>query len=258
MRIPEKRLSSDASYLESHKHIKLEDKEAEFRNILRVIRMFRPLEAGTRMFEVGTGIGWFPLLCARHGMPCGGIDISPARVEYARQLGRQYGIAADVDVGNIEDIDLGASQYDVILALSVFEHVDRWQEGVARVHAALKPGGLLFFFSTNKFSIRSDEFGLPLYGLLPDRWRYRLRVYWEGEDIMKLGIDFHQFNYFQLRRFFRRVGFSRVLDLFDIAGAGELQHPTLWKRALLRAMRVRPFRALALTFAPGTSFVCIK
>ena len=58
----------------------------------------------------------------------------------------------------------------------------------------------------------------------------------QGQDIMKLGIDFHQFTYPQLRGYFREVGFSTVMDfvrlqrpLQDQKSAaleeGRLQHP---------------------------------
>jgi hypothetical protein len=46
-----------------------------------------------------------------------------------------------------------------------------------------------------------------------------------GADIMELGIDFNQFTYFQLRRFFSR-DFSRVYDRIDIVNALGFRQPT--------------------------------
>src|SRR5207244_2759559 len=81
------------------------------------------------------------------------------------------------------------------------------RKGIGRIFRALKPDGVFYFTSTNKFSLVSGEYNFPLYGWLPDRWRYALRTRRQGEDIMNLGIDFNQFTFPQLRRFFRKTGF---------------------------------------------------
>jgi hypothetical protein len=114
----------------------------------------------------------------------------------------------------------------------------------------------LYFDSTNKFSFTSGEYSFPLYGWLPDQWRFALRKWRQGPDVMKLGIDFNQFTHAQLRRCFEDLGFSRVLDLFQIYDPDELMNPKFWKRALLNMPR--PMQQLALLFAPATKFICIK
>jgi hypothetical protein len=76
---------------------------------------------------------------------------------------------------------------------------------------------------------------------------------------MKLGIDFNQFNHFQLNRFFRTLGFSKVFDQFDVLDADNLVNPTSRKRAVLRMIqRVDPLKRIALTLSPGTLFICMK
>jgi hypothetical protein len=145
----------------------------------------------------------------------------------------------------------------VIIASSVFEHVEHWQRAIRRVYEALRQGGAFFFSSTNKFSFVSTEYSFPLYGWLPDRWRYRLRVARQGPDVMHLGIDFHQFRYSQLRREFRRLGFSRIDDRVDHLAAAAAAHPL--KRMVVRICRaLPPAKALVLAFSDATVFVCVK
>src|SRR5262249_11113623 len=127
--------------------------------------------------------------------------------------------------------------------------------------AALKPGGLLFFESTNKFSFTSGEYSaFPLYGFygwLPDKMRYRLRAAVHGADIMKLGIDFHQFRHSLLRREFERNGFSRILDRVEMADESATSDG--FRRIVVRwSRRVPPLKALSLTFADATRFICLK
>jgi hypothetical protein len=85
----------------------------------------------------------------------------------------------------------------VIIASSAFEHVVRWQIVLQQAYDALKPGGVLFFESTNKLSLKSAEYNFPLYEWLPYLVGYRLRMALQWTDVMHLGIDFNQFCYGQ-------------------------------------------------------------
>jgi SAM-dependent methyltransferase len=172
MRIAQGELSDVSRYIENHRHIRLEDKQAAYENYLRQVRRFRPVDASLEMLEIGTGTGWFPLLCKKNGLRCTGMEISPQLVAYAHEFGAAYGIVPDIRVGNIEESPLEKDRYDVIFAMSVFEHVEHWRLGLQRIYDALRPAGLLVFESTNKFSFISGEYSFPLYGWLPDGCRY--------------------------------------------------------------------------------------
>ena len=236
-----------------------EEMESQFSKTVLRIKKFKALTPETKILEIGTGTGWFPILCKRYGMHCEGVEICPQFVEYAKALGRKYDVEPDIRLGNIEDSDIGSSTHDVIVALSTFEHVEHWRRGIQKVFDALKPEGLFYFYSTNKFSFFSGESAFPCYGWLPDTWRYWIQTLRSGEDIMKLGIDFNQFNHFQLNRFFRTLGFSKVFDQFEVLDADTLIHPTSRKRAILGMIqRYTLLKRVALTFAPGTLFICIK
>lgn len=259
MNIHYEEIADVARYIENHKHLKLEDQQSSIESILEAIGKYRPVDERTAILEVGVGSGWFQIYCKRAGWDVRGLEISPQLAEVARAVGRRYDVELDIEVGNIEESDIGRERYDVVLASSVFEHVEHWRPGVRKIYDALRPGGVFFFDSTNKFSFTSGEYDFPLYGWLPDNLRYRLRVARQGEDIMKLGIDFHQFTYFKLRSFFREVGFSQVHDLLDIKDISTLRTATPLKRAVLKTVKVaRPLKHLVLTFVPTTTFVCVK
>lgn len=246
-------------YLRQQSGIKPEAIESQFEKTILRIKKFKDITPDTKILEIGTGTGWFPILCKKTGIHCEGLEICPQFVEYAKGLGRGYDVEPDIRLGNIEDSDIGSSKYDVIIALSTFEHVEHWRMGIQKVFDALKPEGLFYFYSTNKFSLVSGESAFPCYGLLPDKWRYWIQTFRRGEDIMKLGIDFNQFNHFQLNRFFRTLGFSKVFDQFDVLDADNLVNPTSRKRAVLRMIqRVDPLKRIALTLSPGTLFICMK
>ena len=244
-------------YIENNKNIPLSEKERDFDNLLRYFRPFKKIDPGLNMLEVGTGMGWGPIIAKKRGLRLCGLEISPALVDAAKEYGRQNGIEPNIILGNVETYDLGENVYDAIIASSVFEHVEQWKPALARLHRALKPGGALFFESTNKFSVRSWEYPMPFYSWMPNALRYRFRMMVQGPDIMENGIDFHQFRYPTLRRTFREIGFSKWYDRVALANPDEVKRPL--RRNVLKVCKRNPMiRELVLTFFEGTTFVCIK
>jgi len=242
-------------YINGKKELKPEDHKPVFMDIFKCIKKYKSIDEGTKILEIGSGTGWFQILCAREKIQCAGIDISPQLVDYSVNFGLEHGIRPDISVGNIEDVDIGENKYDIIIACSVFEHVEHWQKGIEKVYKALKKGGLLYFTSTNRFSPISGEYWFPLYGWLPDKMRYGLRCFFQGEDIMKLGIDFNQFDYVKLRSFFEKTGFTA----FDLADVVDINEKKGYRKFLLGAIkRSRFFKKIGLIFWGTTFFICIK
>jgi len=233
------------------------EKRLQYENYMKMVRPFIQLTPETRMLEIGTGTGWFPIMCKLNGLQCRGLEISPQLVNHAKELGQRYGVEPDIELGNVEENEIGDNAYDVIIANSVFEHVEHWERGLARVHRALRAGGVFFFESSNKFSFTSGEYNFPLYGWLPDQWRYKLRVARQGPDVMKLGIDFNQFRHGMLRREFRRIGFAKIYDRVQWLSLAGTSSP-LKKAVILTCKVLPPVKAVLLTFDTASHFVCVK
>jgi SAM-dependent methyltransferase len=256
MEVYKEELGDVTRYLNNHASETLEDKEPDFRRILKYVGKFKAIHPGLRMIEIGTGMGSFPILCKLSGLRCEGLEISRQLIEHAHNWGKRVGAEPDIRLGNLEEEDLGEAVYDVIVASSVFEHVELWRPSLEKLFRALKPGGALFFESTNKWSVKSGEFPpMPFYGWLPNWARYRLRKILHGPDIMKLGIDFHQFTYSGLRRVFRQIGFSQCHDVIDLIDA---DGNSIKKRLLRAARKSQAIRIPCLLIVEATTFVCIK
>jgi len=259
MKIYEEKLSDVDRYIENKVDIDLNDMIPKFEATINTINKFKKIDNNSKILEIGTGTGWFPILCAKHNIDCEGIEISPQLIEYAYEYGAHYGIQPKIRLGNIEE-NIGNSKYDIIIAQSVFEHVEFWENGLKNVFNALKPGGLFLFTSTNKYSIISGEYNLPFYGWLPDSFRYSLRKFAQCDDIMKLGIDFNQFTYPQLKEAFKEIGFSKVTDLIEYTDSlysyRELHYSE--KMILEYSRKNKYFKQIASIFFPMTEFICIK
>lgn len=76
---------------------------------------------------------------------------------------------------------------------------------------------------------------------------------------MKLGIDFNQFTYIGLRRFFKDIGFRVVMDPIQLHDPEYLNNPKFWKKVVFQLLkRARPLKDLVLVFVQGTHFLCIR
>src|SRR4051812_12154974 len=183
-------------YLAQRGQVTLPQFQQEFDAHRRRFQKFVPLEHGTRVLEVGVGTGWFLILCARLGAQVSGVELNPIIAEHAREFGREQGHELDITVGNISDVELPKDAFDIVVGMSVFEHVQAYGAAMANIHRALRPGGLFYMSSTNKFAPRSGEFHFPLYGWMPFELRRRLRVARQGPSVIRSsGIDFNQFTY---------------------------------------------------------------
>jgi Methyltransferase domain len=174
------------------------------------------------------------------------------------ELAERNGVAVDIGPSSIETVDLGWKAYDVVIATSVIEDVQRYGPGLAKIYDALRPGGVLYFSSTNKFSHRSGEVpDFLLYGWLPYSIRRRIRVSRHGPNIVRSsGIDFNQFTYWGLSRHPESLGFSQVLDRFEYLPIERLGGG---KPIAIRAIRASQLpHLLARTVDTGTRFICVK
>src|SRR5438445_5122424 len=113
-------LDSVLRFLGTEGQRSVEAYEERFQKLLRLASRFRPLEAGTRLLEVGIGTGWFLMLSARRGLECVGLDISPQAIAFVRTRAEQDGVSLDLRRGSIEERVLGRDGLDVAMAATAF------------------------------------------------------------------------------------------------------------------------------------------
>lgn len=221
---------------------------------------FVDLNSQRRVLEIGSGTGWFQVLASQRGFRCRGVEYNQRLVEHSLEVGRQHGFELEIIHGSVETADMEPDSTDVVFALSVFEHIPDFRAGLHNIYRTLAPGGALYFYSTNKFAPRSGEYHYPLYGWMPTAIRRRLRVRNQGQDVVDSNeFDSHQFTYRGLRREFGRVGFSKVVDLFEMLDEDNLSQTTPKKQLAAKVLRrCPPARTVGRLFAPGTTFICVK
>lgn len=98
-----------------------------------------------RILEVGAGHGAYTALLQSAGFDATALDLSKSTAEFARER-------FDVRylVGPVEDQDLDAASFDVVVANDVLEHLASPRSSVAAWVRLLKPNGL-FIFQTPEY-----------------------------------------------------------------------------------------------------------
>ena len=99
---------------------------------------------GKRVLEVGLGTGTDFLQWIRHGALAYGRDLTTASVEMVRQRLALDGLAADVALGDAEDLsEFPDSVFDIYYSWGVLHHMPDPRRAFAEAHRVLKPGGIL-------------------------------------------------------------------------------------------------------------------
>ena len=80
--------------------------------------------AGTRVLDVGCGVGRWSRLLAARGAHVTGVDLSPTMIEQARCRAATEGVAdrCRFEVQNVSNLDVG-EQFDLVLGVTVLQHI---------------------------------------------------------------------------------------------------------------------------------------
>jgi 2-polyprenyl-3-methyl-5-hydroxy-6-metoxy-1,4-benzoquinol methylase len=101
---------------------------------------------GQRLLDFGCGPGLYSIQFGHIGYEVFGFDISPANVEIATQLARQYGVSDRMHFrqGIAERLDYADAYFDVIAGIDILHHVEI-EQAISECLRVLKPGGLAVF-----------------------------------------------------------------------------------------------------------------
>ncbi|HEX5460835.1 MAG TPA: class I SAM-dependent methyltransferase [Steroidobacteraceae bacterium] len=116
------------------------------------------------LLDVGCGYGAFMSRMKARGWRVRGIDFDPQAARAARDL---HGL--EVQVGTLEGLTGTDSQFDVITANNVIEHVADPVDFLVRCRGLLRPGGRVILKTPNASGYGARRYGPAWRGLEPPR-----------------------------------------------------------------------------------------
>jgi 2-polyprenyl-3-methyl-5-hydroxy-6-metoxy-1,4-benzoquinol methylase len=109
------------------------------------LRPWLDVRPGTRVLDVGCGVGRWSRLLAAQGAEVTGVDLSPTMIAQARERAAAQGLAerCRFQVQDLSRLDVDG-QFDVVLGVTVLQHIldpELLRAAVQRMAARLAPGG---------------------------------------------------------------------------------------------------------------------
>ena len=110
------------------------------------LRPWLDVKPGTRVLDVGCGVGRWSRLLAAKGASVTGVDLSPTMISQAQQRAAAEGVAdrCQFRVQDLSRLDVVGGQFDVVLGVTVLQHILEpalLRAAVRRMTAHLTPGG---------------------------------------------------------------------------------------------------------------------
>jgi len=98
---------------------------------------------GKKVLEVGCGCGTDLLQFARAGAEVYGIDLSQHSVELTRKHLELYGLQAEINQGDGEDLPFPSDYFDLVYSWGVVHHLPNPAKAIDEIYRVLKPGGYI-------------------------------------------------------------------------------------------------------------------
>ncbi len=105
----------------------------------------RGVRAGTRVLDIGCGIGFWVDHFNRLGAHVTACDVAESAVELTRLRCRLFGLHADVRLGNAEELPYPDECFDHVNCQGVIHHTPDTIRCIQEMHRVLKPNGTACF-----------------------------------------------------------------------------------------------------------------
>jgi SAM-dependent methyltransferase len=140
----------------------LAEEEGRRRTARRILDLVDPAAPGARLLDIGCGHGLLLDEARRRGYRAEGVELSRAAVRHARLR-----LGLEVHEGALEETDLGADRFDVIVLTDVLEHLADPVDALDRCLKLLATGGALVLTTPDPSSLTARLAGSRWWAYLP-------------------------------------------------------------------------------------------
>jgi len=144
--------------------------EARYRNYTKLIKTFLNIYLRSKQnilcLDLGCGDGFFTKILSRYCDMTVGIDLRAYHSWMISQKENNNFLVADA-----RRIPIRSLSADIVLIISLLEHVPNWRHVISEISRILKIGGLIVIQLPNLHSIFEPHTKLPLISLMPSKIR---------------------------------------------------------------------------------------
>lgn len=230
-------------------------------SIMNRLAPFLPEREPLRVLDVGCAQGRAVIALAQRGYEAYGIEPWEYARNVAMELARRVNTEVSIYEGRAESIPFDEGFFDVVLAMSVMEHVQDLDLSLREIYRVLRPGGLFWFNSASSLCpIQQEIKGFPLFGWYPDPLKQRIMSWARDHRPALVGHTetpaMHWWTPWKANRKLRTAGFSEVWDRWDLQNTKQLRGLKKWAICTCRHLRI--LRLLGDMMVPGCSFLARK
>ena len=103
---------------------------------------------GLRVLDYGCGFGRLGMYLSLCGAQVWGFDLSSPAIEMANQVARRYGLSAQFEQMDAEDLRYADSSFDLVIGFGVLHHVIKYPRAGSELYRVLARGGRAVFHET--------------------------------------------------------------------------------------------------------------
>jgi len=225
---------------------RLPDIQERTKRLLARLRPHVALGPGRAVLDIGAAQGLHVVALRREGLEACGLEPWQEAVDASREIAERTDTPIPMSLGTAERLPYDDASFDLVIAVSVMEHVDDPDQVFREVRRVLRPGGGFYFYTSSAVSPRQNEIrGFPAFSWYPGPVKRRI-LDWAMENRPAIIGNtekpaYHWYTPWGSRRRLRAAGFDRVIDRW------ELRRPEEAAGAKLTAQRaVQRSRALRL------------
>jgi SAM-dependent methyltransferase len=230
-------------------------------SILARLRPYLPETESLRVLDVGAAQGKALIAFQRRGHTPVGVEPWPEAMAMAQELADRHGTQIDIREGAVEHLPFGDEEFDLVVAMSVMEHVGDLAQALGEVCRVLRPGGIFWFNSASSMCPRQAEIaGFPLFGWYPLPLKRRIMWWAVAHNPDLVGHTqtpaVNWFTPWSARRKLRQAGFEEIWDRWDLYRPEEAAGVV---RAMVStAKHLRPARMIGDVLFPGCAYAARK
>lgn len=141
----------------SHAILDMASRRTKANKIIRVLEQKTDLSKA-RVLDIGTGAGYMDECIAKHALAVTSVDVVDER---KTKNGYTFQLVRD------ECLPFEDESFDVAITNHVIEHVGDQKIHISEVLRVLKPGGIIYLATPNKYWISDNHYRVPFINWMP-------------------------------------------------------------------------------------------